>query len=195
MLDRGLLSLAGMTVRDSDGFTLIEVMVAISLLATAASALLSLTLVADRANVSARRAGVAQAIAREKMEQLRALAWTSDGAIPVSDWSSDLTHDPPRDDGGPGLGLSPGDTLSASVNGYADFLDADGRWLGGGTTAPRNSVWLRRWSVQAMPSPADTLLFQVIVVPARTSDSPASLAAARAVNGAWLIGMRTRSAR
>ena len=181
---------------DEDGFTLIEVTIAVALLAVAGAGLASLVLASGRANQSARQADVVQRAAVERLEQLRALAWTSDAAVvPVSDWSSNLTLSIPAGTGGSGLGASPGDTLAANVAGYADFMDADGRWLAGGTTPPADAAWVRRWSVQALSAPPDTLLLQVAVVPARTTGAVTTVASARAVNGAWLMDMRTRRAR
>ena len=181
---------------DERGFTLIEVTIAVALLAVGGAGLASLALASGRANQFARQADVAQRAAVERLEELRALAWTSDGAVvPVSDWSSNLTLSLPAGTGGPGLGASPGDTLATSVAGYADFIDADGRWLGAGTTPPTDAAWVRRWSVHALSAPPDTLLLQVVVVPARVTGAVTTVASARAVNGAWLMDLRTRRAR
>lgn len=178
------------------GFTLIEVTIAVALLAVAVGGIASLALVAGRANMSARQADIAQRAAVEMLEQLRSLAWTSEGGVvPITDWSSNLTSSIPVGSGGPGLGVSPGDTLASNVPGYADFLDADGRSISGDVTPPVGAAWVRRWSVQALAAPSDTLLLQVAVVPARTADAVATVAAARAVNGAWLMSVRTRRAR
>ena len=178
------------------GFTLIEVTIAMALLAVGVGGLAYLALSAGRANTTAKSADIVARAAVERLEQLRALTWTSDGAaVPVSDWSSDLTLSSPGPSGGPGLGASPGDTLAANVTGYADFLDADGRWLGGGTASPAGAAWVRRWSVQALSAPSDTLLLQVVVVPVRAIGAVATVTAARAVNGSWLMDVRTRRTR
>jgi type II secretory pathway pseudopilin PulG len=185
-----------MARRDERGFSLIEAVVAVSLLATGVAAVAQLALVSARAHTSAQRAGVVQQAAREKLEQLRALAWTSDaGLLPISDWSSDLTTTPPQPGSGVGLGVSPGDTLSSNVEGYCDFLDANGMWLAGGTRPPRGAAFVRRWSVQTVDPLADTLVLNIIVVPVGVRSGASTVAAARGVNGAWLIGMRTRRAR
>jgi type II secretory pathway pseudopilin PulG len=185
-----------MARRDERGFSLIEAVVAVSLLATGVSAVAQLALVSARAHTSAQRAGVVQQAAREKLEELRALAWTSDaGLLPISDWSSDLTTTPPQPDGGVGLGVSPGDTLGSNVEGYCDFLDANGMWLAGGTRPPGGAALVRRWSVQTVDSLADTLALNIIVVPVGVRSSVSTVSAARGVNGAWLIGLRTRRAR
>lgn len=178
---------------DARGFSLIEAVIAVSLLAVGVSAAAQLAIVSARANASAQRAGAAQQAAREKMEELRALAWTSDAAlVPISDWSTDLTTTPARSSGGVGLGVSPADTLLSNVAGYCDFLDTNGQWVAGGTRAPVGATLVRRWSVAPADALADTLVFQVVVVPASAGTGAAAVSAARAVNGAWLVGMRTR---
>lgn len=181
-----------MVISESRGFSLIEAVVAVSILATGVSAVAQVILASARANVASQQAAVAQQAARERMEQLRALAWTSDGAlVPLTDWSSDLTVTPPRASGGVGLGVSPVDTLLSNVAGYCDFLDARGAWVAGGAQAPPGTAWVRRWSVAPTEGLTDTLTFQVIVVPVRAT-AQAALSAARGVNGAWLTDMRTR---
>jgi Tfp pilus assembly protein PilV len=182
----------GMTQAGERGFSIIEATIAVSLLAIGVAALAQLTIASAQANMAARRATIAQQAAIERMEQLRALAWTSDGGVvPVTDWSSDLTTTP-ASGGGSGLATAPA-TLATNASGYCDFLDADGRWLAGGTRAPAGAAWVRRWSVTAVDSLADTLVLRVVVIPA--SASRAGLAAASTTNGAWLVAMRTRRAR
>jgi prepilin-type N-terminal cleavage/methylation domain-containing protein len=186
-----------MVVRhDARGFSLIEAVVAVSLLAVGVSATAQLAVVSARANVSAHRAGVALQATREKMEQLRALAWTSDaGLVPISDWSSDLSINPMGSSGGVGLGVSPGETLLSNTAGYCDFLDVDGQWLAGGTSAPVGAAWVRRWRIDPLDALPDTLVLQVIVVPAHVDTEAAAVSAARGVNGTWLVGLRTRRTR
>lgn len=185
-----------MRCRHADGFTLVEVMLALAVLTTGAGTLLYAAMAAGRATVDARRADVMQRAAVEKLEQLRSLAWTSDaGIVPVSDWSSDVTTSPLPGTGGSGLGVSPGDTLATSVDGYADVLDADGRWLGGGAAVPPGAAMVRRWSIQTAAAPADTLVLQVVVVPFTSSGAVPTAAAARGANGTWLIDLRTRRSR
>lgn len=167
-----------------------------ALLATGVAALAGLAVVAGRTNAEARNASVVQQAAKEKLEQLRALAWTSDAAlVPVSDWDSNVAMSPTQPGGGVGLGVSPESSLASTVAGFADFIDANGRWLASGTRVPRDAAWVRRWSVQVFTLLPDTLVLQVLVVPVHTRDGAATVAAARAVNGAWLIDMRTRRAR
>jgi hypothetical protein len=173
---------------------LIEAVVAVSLLAAGVSAVAQVCLFASSAVRSAQSAGIAQQAARDKLEQLRALTWSTDAAgLNVQDVTTDLTRDPPGPSGGPGLSTSPGDTLASNVAGYCDFLDENGLWVSGGTSAPQTAAWVRRWSIEPVDALVDTVMLQVVVVPVRVLSSQAALAAARATNGAWLVAIRTRS--
>lgn len=170
-----------------------EAVVAVSVLAVGVSAVAQVVLASARANIASQQAALVQQAARERMEQLRSLAWTSDGSlVPVSDWSSDLTTTPPRVSGGVGLGASPVNTLLSNVAGYCDFLDARGLWVAGGALAPIGTAWVRRWSVAPTEALADTLTLQVVVVPVSATTGQAAVSAGRGVNGAWLTDMRTR---
>jgi prepilin-type N-terminal cleavage/methylation domain-containing protein len=177
------------------GFSLIESVIAVALLAVGVSALAQLVIVSARASASVQHADAVQQAARERMEQLRALAWTSDnGGMPITDATSDLTVTPGTATGGLGLALSPGDTLLSNVAGFCDFLDINGQWITGGPRPPVGAAWVRRWSVVPLSLVADTLLLQVVVVPARLSGASAAMAA-RGTNGAWLVAVRTRRSR
>lgn len=185
-----------MTIDDRRGFSLIEVMVAVSLLALGVSAAAQLTLVSAGAQRAASDAGLAQVLARARLEELRGLAWTSDaGVVPISDWSTDLSVTPPRPAGGTGLGVSPDGALLSNVDGYCDFLDARGRWLAGGTRPPEGTAWVRRWAVDLPGALADTVRLQVLVVPVDRAAADRVVAAARAVNGVWLVALRPRRMR
>lgn len=183
-------------MRSSRGFSLLEVVIAVAVLSTGVLAMSGLSLSARQAGVAAAQLGVAQLAARVKVEELRALAWTSDaGVVPVSDWSTDLTTTPLRTAGGVGLGSSPADTLRANVNGYCDFLDQNGQWVGAGTGPPAGAAWVRRWMVQPSATDPDLLAIQVLVVPVQRSSEAATISVGRALNGAWLTGYRARRAR
>lgn len=185
-----------MRCRRAHGFTLIEVVLAMAVLTTAAGTLLYAAMAAGRATVEARRADVMQRAAVEKLEQLRGLSWTSDaGTVAVSDWTSDVTVAPVSGAGGTGLGVSPTDTLATSTAGYSDVLDADGRWMGPGPATPVGASVVRRWSIQSATLPADTLVLQVVVVPFTVTGGVPTAAAARGANGVWLIDLRTRRSR
>src|SRR4029453_15968739 len=80
------------------------------------------------------------------MEELRSLAWTHIStsapaiSMSVSDLTTDLSNDPATDDG-PGLLRSPAGTLTSNVDGYVDYLDATGRWVGRGSSVPATAVY------------------------------------------------------
>ena len=84
--------------RRPDGFSLIEVLVAVLLVGGTIAALGQLVMMASRANAGARAATIAAVLATQKMEQLRA--------------------DADR--------LAIGGSLQADIPGYADALDAEG---------------------------------------------------------------------
>ena len=177
------------------GFTLLETLIALSLLLVVLAGVAPVVAAAQRAGVLAQQSVVAQRAARDKLEQLQSLVWTSEVGVPVSDWSTDLSVTPPRPTGGPGLGVAPTDSLLSNHDGYCDFLAVDGRWLAGGTRPPAGAAWVRRWSISLLDDVEDTLLLQVMVIPVQLADPASSVRAARGINGAWLLDIRTRSAR
>lgn len=146
------------------GFTLIEVLVAMLLLMLAATGVAHLCGVAISAANSARVETSATILATQKLEQLRALAWTIDASgAPLSDRNTNVAV-VPASGGGPGLNASPPSSLDVNAAGYVDYLSAHGVWLGTGAAPPRQARFIRRWSVQPLPEdPADTLILQVLV--------------------------------
>jgi prepilin-type N-terminal cleavage/methylation domain-containing protein len=160
------------------GFTLVEVLVATTVLVVGVATLASLSTMATHANMAARTTTRVSLLATQKMEQLRALTWGYDAlGRPTSDTTTDLTVFPPATGNGVGLSTAPAGALSRNTAGYCDFLDAAGTPLGGGTTAPVQSEFVRRWSVDPLPSnPANALVLQVLVLrahrPAAASARP-----------------------
>lgn len=154
--------------RSSKGFSLTEVIIAMGLLTTVSVGVAQIFALTARANYVARGQTSTTALAEQKMEQLRALTWgfdTDGEGLPISDTSTNLAVDPPTTGGG-GLNPSPANALHVNTAGYVDFLDAHGAYVGTGTTAPAGAVYLRRWSVQPLPTnPNNTLIVQVLVTP------------------------------
>jgi prepilin-type N-terminal cleavage/methylation domain-containing protein len=140
---------------EARGFSLIEVMVALAILTGSLFVVAQLMVVASRAADASRETTTATALAAQKIEQLRALAWgmAPDGTE-IADLDGDVASWPGRPSGGPGLSLSPPGALAENTAGYADFLDADGRWIGSGESPPGGTVFIRRWSVNAADSSA-----------------------------------------
>jgi type II secretory pathway pseudopilin PulG len=156
------------------GFTLLETLIATTILVVGVASLASLSVLATRANASAKSSTFAALLATAKMEQLMALTWGYDAlGHPVSDLTTDVSVFPPAAGGGTGLSASPADTLRQNTAGFCDFLDAAGGWLGGGATPPAQAVYSRRWSITPAPwNPANTLALRVVVVRAdRTTDN------------------------
>lgn len=147
------------------GFTLLEVTVALGVLATAIVTIAQLFTVASRAAGQARVGTAAAVLAADKMEQLRALAWGySAEGVECTDTTTDVAVHP-ETLGGRGLSPSMSGTLANSVPGYVDYYDDRGRWVGTGEAPPPGTAFIRRWSIAPLAdSPADTLVLRVVVV-------------------------------
>jgi type II secretory pathway pseudopilin PulG len=151
------------------GFALLEVVLTSAIATTIAAGACVVLAMTIQASHRARVRTVATMVAARKMEELRSLAWThistSAPAISMSssDVTTDLSNDPATDDG-PGLLRSPAGTLTSNVDGYVDYLDATGGWVGRGSSVVPPTVYIRRWAVQPHPSDPDNLLvFEVVV--------------------------------
>jgi len=147
------------------GFSLPETMVATIVLITGVVGVAQMFVLATRSNLSSQRQTFASTLAQEKMEQLRGLAWGYDDVgLPISDYDTNLATDPLETDGGVGLSPSPDNSLASNVDGYVDYVDRAGNTLGGGVTVPANTMYVRRWSVEPLPTnPNNTLILQVLV--------------------------------
>ena len=147
------------------GFSLVEVLIAMALIATTAVGLADLFLLSSRVAHESRVDSAATATAQSKMAQLRGLTWAYDAAgagTAVADTTTDLSVDPPGA-GGAGLSFSPAGSLTSSVGGYVDYVNGDGRYAGRGTAPPPAAVYLRRWSIQPLPGDAaHSLVLQVM---------------------------------
>jgi len=132
------------------GFSLLEVLIATTIVAVALTALAELFSLAINANRAAKTLTIATVLAVEKMEQLRSLTWGFDASgVPVAD---------------PRLATFPFDALRRNTSGFCDFVGANGQSLGEATTPPAGAIYVRRWSIEPLPSdPANALVFQVLV--------------------------------
>jgi prepilin-type N-terminal cleavage/methylation domain-containing protein len=115
------------------GFTLIEVLVAMALVAVAGAAFLSLMEISGVNVRDARIDAIETLAAQSKMAELRA--------------------DPATFAGG---------SLNANLAGYSDFVTNDGLFAGAGAPAPPSAAYQRRWSVAPAPLDAAALLLQVV---------------------------------
>lgn len=150
------------------GFSLLEVLVATTILTVALTALAQLVAMSTGANSRAKSITYAVLLAQQRMEQLRSLAWGFDAVgQPLTDLASDITVSPESAAGGAGLSPSPPDALRRNIAGHVDYLDGSGVVLGRGGTPPAGTVYIRRWSVAPVDA-GDTLVLQVLVTRQRS---------------------------
>jgi type II secretory pathway pseudopilin PulG len=153
------------SARNQGGFSLLEAIVASGLMAGALAALGQMFAISVANNRSTRATSYCTVLAQQKMEQLRGLTWGFDTAgLPISDTTSNTAAPVEMPAGGTGLSQSPVGTLTSNTDGWVDYLDQSGNVLGGGTTLPPGTVYIRRWAVDPLPSsPADTIVIGVFV--------------------------------
>ena len=138
-------------MRDRRGFTLVEAVVALALVATVCVSV-STALVASRAMaVHDRDQAIGRVAAQARLATLTSLAFHTiagaDGlAVAVTDTTTDVSGEPPGP-GGTGLGESPADALWRDRPGYVDYLDATGRDLGRRAGAREQAAYVRRWVI------------------------------------------------
>jgi prepilin-type N-terminal cleavage/methylation domain-containing protein len=180
---------------DRSGFTLLEVMVALALFAGALLALAQLMAVAARSLQLARMTSLSATLAAQKIEQLRSLAWGYDAAGAArGDVDTDVSRWPDAPVGGGGLGPSPPDSLRRNVDGFVDYLDESGAWVGSGGSPPATTTYVRRWSVEPLDAePAAAIVFRVVVLRRGGRGLPGG-ASTSEVEQARMVGIRTRRA-
>lgn len=180
--------------RAEAGFSIVEVLVATGLLASALVALAQLFAIATATNQAARNSTLTMVLAEQKIEQLRALQYTFDNAgLPIQDTETDLAVYPPAATGGKGLSPHTDNTLQANTNGYVDYLDHWGRTLGGGTVIPDNTAFIRRWSVEPLPTnPNNVVILQVLVTRTRDRGTGDTGSVSRGAQEARLMTIKSR---
>lgn len=183
--------------RREGGFSLLEVLVATTLLTVALASLAQLFAISTKANTSARATSYAAVLAAQKMEQLRGLTYGFDNlGLPITDTSTDVTAMPELLGGGRGLSPSPTTALQQNTDGYCDFLDANGTVLGGGTAPPGSTAYIRRWSIEPLPTnPNNTIVLQVLVTRLRNrGTADATTDVKRLPDEARVVSLKTRKA-
>jgi type II secretory pathway pseudopilin PulG len=190
------------SITDDAGFSLIEVLFATGLMVVALVSLAQLFALSTRANYSSKTTTYAALLARQKMEQLRGLTWGFDPlGLPVSDYATDLVNIPQpagcpaSAGGGAGVGLqpSPPGALLTNLAGYSDFLDQNGCVLGGGPNIPLETIYIRRWTIEPLPSnPNGTLVFQVLVTRRNERGAAGEGSVTRLPEEARLMSVKTR---
>lgn len=183
----------------SRGFSLIEVIISMALLTTVSLGVAQIFAMSTRVNYVARGQTSTTAMAEQKIEQLRGLTWGFDlqgQGLPLTDTTTNLAVYPPTTTGA-GLNPSPADSLEQNTAGYVDFLDEHGTWVGTGTTPTGAAMYVRRWSVQPLPTnPNNTLVLQVLVTPIASEATRVATAFTRTrmLTDALLVSVKTRKA-
>ena len=183
----------------SRGFSLVEVLISMGLLTAVSLGVAQLFALSTRANLIAKGQTSTTAMAEQKIEQLRGLTWGFDlqgQGLPLSDTTTNLAVYPPAHNGS-GLNPSPIDALEQNTSGFVDFLDGNGAWVGTGTTPPGSAVYIRRWSIQPLPTnPNNTLVIQVLVTPTALEAArvQSAFTRTRMAGDALLVTVRTRKA-
>ncbi len=184
---------------NSRGFSLVEVLISMGLLTAVSLGVAQMFALSARANLVARGATSTTALAEQRLEQLRALTWGFDLAgqgLPLSDTTTNLAVFPVASNGS-GLNPSPSDSLEQNTAGFVDFLDANGAWVGTGATPPGSAVYIRRWSIQPLPTnPNNTLVIQVLVTPVASEAArvASQFTRTRMAGDALLVSVKTRKA-
>jgi type II secretory pathway pseudopilin PulG len=178
------------------GFSLVEVLIATLLLAMALTTLAQLFALSTQSNIGARNTTFSALLAQQKLEELRALTWGFDTqGLPVSDTTTNTAVVPETPTGGTGLAPSPSGTLGANTSGYVDYIGQFGDKLGGGASAPDGTVFVRRWSVEPLPSnPNNTLVLQVLVFRNKERGNADNGAGRVLPDEARLVTVKTRKA-
>ena len=142
-----------MSLRSSQGFSILEALIAATLVAGTVVTMVHLVYRAGEQAVRTELAAIASTLAQAKLERLRAARFAFDPAgIPVDD---------------PELALSPDNTHLADAPGY---VEAAGRF-GEPVDSAEFTRYLRRWSVATIGGNADTRLLTVCVTPLGTRAS------------------------
>jgi len=127
--------------RTQSGFTLLETIVALGILAVVAAGILPMALIAtktteNQGHLMARTTEYAQ----DKLEQLLSLSW--------GDTTSDTRVFPVAANGGSGLAIGGSLDPAAPAATYVDYLDIDGNVVAAnGGNAPANWYYERVWQV------------------------------------------------
>jgi len=189
--------LAKSSFSNEGGFSLVETIFATGILATSVVALAQMFAISVNNNHNARTGSYAVTLAEQKMEQLRGLTYGFDGiGLPITDNATDTTQPTETPTGGTGLTPSPSGTMVHSTNGYVDYVDQFGNILGGGEAIRDKTVYIRRWSIEPLPTnPNNTLVIQVMVTRERTRGlADQTNSTARLKDEARIVSVKTRKA-
>ena len=151
------------------GFTLFETLIATGILVTALAGIAQLFVLGTHLTRQATASGVALVAAQDKLESLRALAFTYDSTAAAVTAAA--------------LEPSSARSLDEDVQPNVDFLDAGG----GAAASADTAAFVRRWRISSIaPSPPDAIAIEVCVF-----NAPAHGVDGRAAD-ACLAAVRTR---
>jgi prepilin-type N-terminal cleavage/methylation domain-containing protein len=177
-------SLKSLGSRDAEaGFSLLEVLVAAAIMAGTLATLGQLFAISVANNRAAGASSHATVLAAQKLEQLRGLTW--------GDTSTDTASAVESPAGGTGLSVSPAGSLATNVNGYVDYIDRFGVSLGGGTSIPPRTVYIRRWSIEPILSGSGSSIALRVFVTRYDTRTVAVPASSRMWDEARLIAVKT----
>ena len=182
---------------NESGFSLAETIIATGIMAASIAGLGQLFAVSVLSNRTARNTTFASVLATQKMEQLRGLTYGFDTlGLPLTDTSTNLAVNPLSPTGGTGLSPSPTGALRANTDGYVDYLDVYGKTVGtGGTTIPNGTTYIRRWTIEPLPTnPNNTVVLQVLVTRATNRGTADAGKVDRLPDEARIITVKTRKA-
>jgi prepilin-type N-terminal cleavage/methylation domain-containing protein len=150
------------------GFTLVETLIATSILVTALAGIAQLFVLSMHLTRGASASGSALVTAQQKLEALRGLAFTYDHAgAPVT--ASELA---------PSLSAS----LDEDIEGNVDWVDDDAQ----AGDHPEGAAFVRRWRVSSLDGSADAISIEVCVF------KPPASAVSHQSAEACLSAIRTR---
>jgi len=180
--------------RNASGFSLMEVMIATTILAGALVTLAQMFAMSTKSNLGSRNSTYAAVLAQQKIEELRSLSWGFDSqGLPISDFTTDTTVTPEQPIGGTGLSPSSDTSLGQNTTGYVDYIDAWGNKLGTGLQPPDDAIYIRRWSISPLPTnPNNTLVIQVLVTRTKNRGDADKGAVKRLPEEARMITVKTR---
>ena len=175
--------------RGEAGISLLETMIALAILMIVSLGILSMAMISmttteNQGHLAARTTEYAQ----DKMEQLLGLAFIdgASGSNTGTDTTSIDTANNTYTLGTSGTGLYAGGSLNTSspVNGYVDYLDANGNPLGGGATKPANAFYIRVWQITDTSATLKTVSVKVKAVAGvnTTNAAPSSTVTALKAN-------------
>jgi type II secretory pathway pseudopilin PulG len=190
------MALAKFSFSNQRGFSMAETVVAVGIMTSALLTLAQLFAMAVAANTASKNTTFATILAEQKLEQLRALAWGFDReGLPITDTTSDTSVDPETPNGGTGLSPSPGTSLGENTSGWVDWVNRDGQIVGNAETQPQGAVYVRRWSVEPLPTnPNNTIIIQVLVSRIRDRGAADEGRVARLAEEARVMTIKTRKA-